>query len=168
MQCAKLGACSIGIKELPLREPVYLQQKKGHHVLYEPTNQYVEVTGGEGLILFCPGQKNTVLESSKNTEQIACNLKFRQTLNKTTCDKQVRGDIQTTTTLCQLNGRHGYVYHIGFQVGSEFVQLFEVCYDYERAAALYSHHRLNGGAIKGGFIIWGLDQNFLIFVVFGE
>lgn len=152
-----MGACSIGIKELPLREPVYLQHKRELHILYEPTNEYVEVPGGDNLVLFCPGQKNTVLESGKNTQPIACDLKFRQTLNKTTCNKQVRGDIQTTTTSCQLNGRHGYVYHIGFQVGSEFVHLFEVCYDYERAAALYSHHRLNGHAIKGEFS-WKLGE----------
>lgn len=129
-----------------------LEKASGKHILYEPTSENLEVNQGDRLVLFCPGMKNTVIDSNSDMESIACSRSFKNTLEQTSCNKQVTGNLQTTSTMCSMNGRTGHIHQIGYKVGKEFIQLFEVCYDYDRATALYSHHHINGKAIKGNLI----------------
>lgn len=60
----------------------------------------------------------------------------------------MNGDLQTTSKACQLNNRRGLIYQAGFAVERKFVGLYEMCYDSQSASALYSHHQINGKAIK--------------------
>lgn len=143
--------CSININtDLPHREPVYvLRHAHGQQQLLEPTNGHLNVASNEQLLLFCSGSRNKLIHSSSNSEIVACDSKFRRTLETTNCTKPVSPKLHNTGATCTLNNRQGLVYRVGFEVGDDHLQVYELCYDYENASALYAHHRLNGKAIGG-------------------
>lgn len=144
------NSCSIPIpKQIPENEPVYLIEKSnGHLELYEPINSNIEISSSDKLILFCPGRRNTLIDSNENSNELPCANNFRSKLQRSNCTKQVTGDLQTTSKTCHLNNQHGLIYQAGFAVERKFVELFEMCYDSHAASALYSHHQINGKAIK--------------------
>lgn len=145
------SSCSIKINsDIPHREPVYVLQKpNGKQELLEPTSGRLEIASDEQLLLFCSGSRNKLINSGSNSEVIGCDSKFRRTLQTTNCTKPVSPTLHNTEASCTLNNRHGLVYRVGFEVGEDFLQVYELCYDYESASALYAHHRLNGKAIDG-------------------
>lgn len=149
-QITERNSCSIQIsKKLPENEPVYLIQKSnGHLKLYEPSNSNIEIESTDKLILFCPGRRNTLINSNDNSNELSCGNSFQSKLHQSNCTKQVTGDLQTTSKSCQLNNRHGLIYKAGFAVERTFVELYEMCYDSQTASALYTHHQINGKAIK--------------------
>lgn len=100
------------------------------------------------IILHCPGNRNTLINSNESSKQISCDSRLQSNLNNLNCTKQVSGDLRTTNRQCFLNNRRGFIYEIGFFVNDNFAKLFEVCYDSERASSLYAFHQLNGKSIK--------------------
>lgn len=136
--------------------PLYLHKKNEKLILVEPTSGSLEVKNGATLLLSCPGGKNTIVASKNRNIRIACDsqLDFHKAVKGAVCEKSVTGNIQKTTVGCSLGARGGTAYKIGFDgigfgVKDQFIELFEVCYNYERASALYSHHKINGKAING-------------------
>lgn len=116
--------------------------------MYEPTNSKIEIPSGDKLILFCPGNRNKLSNSDENLNEIPCANNFRSKLHELNCTKQVTGDLQTTSESCQLGQRQGLVYKAGFAVERKFAELFDICYDSQTASALYTHHQINGKAIR--------------------
>lgn len=148
---AKRNVCSINEikKQLPRNEPVYIVEKlNGQVELYEPSGDSIEIESSEKLILLCPGSKNTIYDSKENVNELSCAKNFRSKLHQSNCTKQVTGDLQTTTRNCNLGNRQGLIYRAGFSIEKKFVESFEICYDSDSASALYTHHKLNGKAIK--------------------
>ena len=143
-------SCSIPItKQIPKNEPVYLiEQPNGDLKLYEPMGNNIGISSNEKLILFCPGRRNTLIQSTESSNELSCTSNFRSKLHQSNCTKQVTGDLETTTKPCQLNNRRGLIYRAGFAVQQKFVELFEICYDSESASVIYSHHEINGKAIN--------------------
>lgn len=142
--------CQIEIsKQIPKNEPVYLIEKRNGHVeLFEPSGNSIELSSPDKLILLCPGRRNTLIHSDVNTNELSCANNFRTKLHQLNCTRQVTADLQTTSTACRLNSRHGLIYRAGFTVNEKFVKLYEMCYDAQSASAIYSHHQINGKAIK--------------------
>lgn len=140
--------CSLKLSNrIPKNEPVYLVQTASNNFeLFDPSGQSSEVD--PSLTLFCPGNKNTLLNSNENSKQLTCDARFQTNVNHLNCTKQVSGDLRMTSRPCSMNNRRGFIYDIGFFVDRDFAKLFEVCYDSENAAALYAFHQLNGKAIK--------------------
>lgn len=157
-------SCRIEIsKQIPKNEPVYLiERSNGHLSLYEPTNANIEISSNDRLVLFCPGRRNTLIDSQENSNELSCASNFRSKLHQTNCTKQVTGDLQTTTKACQLNDRRGLVYKAGFNVERKFVELFEMCYDAQTASALYTHHQINGKSINCKLIWFDISCFFLL------
>lgn len=144
-------SCSIQItkKQIPKNEPVYLTgQANGHLKLYEPTSNSIEIESNDKLILFCPGRRNTLAQSGENSNELSCANNFRSKLHQSNCTKQVTGDLETTTKPCRLNERQGLIYRAGFDVERKFVELYEICFDAESASVIYTHHHINGKAIR--------------------
>lgn len=108
----------------------------------------IGISSNEKLILFCPGRRNTLIQSTESSNELSCTNNFRSKLHQSNCTKQVTGDLETTTKSCQLNNRRGLIYRAGFAVEQEFVELFEICYDSQSASVIYSHHEINGKAIN--------------------
>lgn len=125
-----------------------IEKSNGRLELYEPTDGNIEISSNNKLVLFCPGRRNTLIQSNENSNELSCNSNFRSKLQRSNCTKQVTGDLQTTTKTCQLNSRRGHIYRAGFQIEQKFVELYEMCYDAQSASALYSHHQINGKAIN--------------------
>lgn len=144
-----------------------IEQSNGHLKLYEPTSNNIEISSDEKLILFCPGRRNTLVRSKENSNELPCANNFRTKLHQSNCTKQVSGDLNTTTKLCQLNHRRGLIYRAGFDVDQKFVELFEICYDTLTASAIYTHHQINGKAIRRKSIsALLLSINLVFFLVF--
>lgn len=141
-------SCSLKLsKQLPRNEPVYLVHNSNNRFeLFDPSGETSEID--DGLTLFCPGKGNTLIESSINMVGVSCTSRFRSELHRMNCTKKVTADLQTTTQQCHLNRRNGMISEVGFFVDSNFVKLFEICYDGAMASALYAHHQINGRAIK--------------------
>lgn len=116
--------------------------------LYEPSGDSIEIESPDKLILFCPGTGNTLSDSRNNANELSCANNFRSKLHQSNCTKQVTGDLQTTTRHCELGNRQGLIYRAGFAIERKFVELFEICYDSDHASVLYTHHEINGKAIK--------------------
>lgn len=144
-------SCSIEIaQQIPKNEPVYLIEKSnGRLELYEPTNDKIEISPNDNLILFCPGKRNKLSTSNENLNELRCANNFRSKLRETNCTRQVSGDLQTTSESCQLNQqRQGLIYKAGFAVDRKFAKLYEICYDSQSASVLYTYHQINGKAIR--------------------
>lgn len=131
-----------------------IEKPNGQLELYEPTNDKIEISSTDKLILFCPGNRNKLSTSNENLNELPCARNFRSKLHETNCTKQVTGNLQTTTESCQLNQRQGLVYKAGFAVNRHFVALYEMCYDSQTASALYTHHQINGKAIRCKYFSW--------------
>lgn len=148
------GSCSMKLsKQIPRNEPVYLVQKSKNHLeLFDPSGETSEID--DKLMLFCPGNRNTLAKTNVNLVDVPCTSSFSAELHRTNCTKQVTGDLRTTTHQCHLNRRNGLIYEAGFFVDSNFVKLYDICYDSAKASALYTHHQINGRAIKCKYIRW--------------
>lgn len=146
------GSCSLKLsKQIPRNEPVYLVQKSKNRLeLFDPSGETSEID--DKLMLFCPGNRNTLAKSNVNLVDVPCTSRFRAELHRTNCTKQVTGDLRTTTRQCHLNRRNGLIYEAGFFVDSNFVKLYDICYDSAKASALFTHHQINGRAIKCKYI----------------
>lgn len=116
--------------------------------LYEPEGDSIEIKSPDKLILFCPGNGNKIFDSNDNANELLCARNFQNKLHESNCTKQVTGDLQTTSRNCALGNRRGLIYRSGFAIENSFVESFEMCYDSQTASALYSHHQINGKAIK--------------------
>lgn len=152
---AEKDSCSIKIKkQIPRNEPVYIVEKSnGRMELYEPTSDSIEIETPDKLILFCPGNKNTLSDSNASANELACERNFRSKLHQSNCTKQVTGDLQTTSHSCGMGNRRGLIYRSGFAIENKFVESFEICYDTQSASVLYTHHQINGKAIKRTYFI---------------
>jgi hypothetical protein len=73
-------------------------------------------------------------------------------LHNLNCTREIVGDLRVTRDKCSNND--GNVVDIGFKLNhQEFVTLFNVCYNNKTASAIYATHRINGKAIKCGWIV---------------
>lgn len=143
--------CQIEITkmQIPKNEPVYiLQTSKGHLGLYEPDGSNIDISSNDKLILYCPGRRNTLIHSTDSSAELSCNSNFYDRVHESNCTKPVVGDLVTTTNTCRLNNRQGLIYKAGFSYVRKFVESFAICYDSMRASVLYTHHRINGKAIR--------------------
>lgn len=144
------GSCSLKLsKQIPRNEPVYLLQKSKNRLeLLDPDGEISDIGTDDKLILFCPGKRNTLINSNVDIADVPCTGRFHNQLHKMNCTKQVTGDLRMTTRPCRLNARKGIIYEAGFFVDDIFLKLYEMCYESATASALYTHHQLNGRAIK--------------------
>lgn len=160
-------------------DPLYLTRNEHNRlVLFEPTGKVTPVGSGEEVILECPaevkapgGNKNN-FKSKKNAKdpppsarggaknifkEISCNThsKFDTAVNSVTCPKRVDAELIVTERPCGITANEedidGVFYEIGFKVeqGQNFIKLYEICYDRTAESVIFSHHVINGKAIKG-------------------
>lgn len=150
---AKNAGCPIKLPtDVPKNEPVYLETNSdGSYQLYIPTGKDNLIPSNEAIVLLCPGSKNSLSTGKEATDQLTCNKnKFQTELNKVNCTKQVSGELQITEQLCGSTSREGRgnIALVGYTAKSQFVELFQICYNLARASAIYSYHTLHGKVIK--------------------
>lgn len=144
-------ACSFKLPiDVPPNEPVYLLHNKNGYSLFEPDSQISTVN--EKIVLLCPGKQNKL--SEEHVSELTCNRKrvFNINPQSINCTKQVSGDLKVTQEKCA--GNSGVIFHAGFRIDSEFVELYDICYNKQTASTIYTKHRLNGKAIKCKCLFW--------------
>lgn len=135
--------------DVPRNEPVYLlKTNKNGFKIFEPTEKVNSLPVDSKVVLLCPGKKNTL--SVEAVSEITCSKAHTFDVNPKSinCTKQVSGDLQVTDRKCGAGNDMGIIYQAGFLVNPEFVALYEMCYNKDRASVIYTNHILNGKAIK--------------------
>ena len=111
--------------------------------------------------VFCPGKNNKVLLNtgsnvSSNVQklELKCESSAKFTwnnqfyeLNRLNCSRAVAASVISTERKCA-DGQ-GHISEIGYETSAtEFLKLYDVCYDSSTASTFWSNHIINGKAIK--------------------
>ncbi|KAM7344139.1 salivary protein Tsal1-like [Cochliomyia hominivorax] len=135
--------------------PVILTSTSGNdYKLFKPTGQVTKLNEGTSLLLACTGQRNVLKKPKQVTLELKCSKgKFVDSkkkvhkLSKLICKSIPKSSLQKTDVQCS-NG-HGYIYETGFIINDKFYgPVFEICYSNTTENTFYTHHKLNGAAIK--------------------
>ncbi|KAM7342770.1 salivary protein Tsal1-like [Cochliomyia hominivorax] len=135
--------------------PVILTSTSGNdYDLLKPTGEVTNLKEGTRLLLVCTGKKNVFKKTKYDTLELKCSKgKFVdsknkvQKLSKLVCHSIPRSSLKITNEECS-NG-NGYIYETGFVIKNKFYgPVFEICYSNTTENTFYTHHKLNGAAIK--------------------
>jgi hypothetical protein len=150
---AKRKGCSFSVHGQSDKISPILVKKNN---LIVPNNGKVKLKTRENITVLCPDSEN-YLENSpdqSNLMSVQCiQGKFLRldnqdlTFDDLRCNRMIRGTVTTTKRKCG-NGT-GKIYKIGYKLEPRiFIELIQVCYNYQNGASLYTQHFLYGQDIK--------------------
>lgn len=152
--------CSIKLNEdIKGFAPVILTAaKRKYYQLFRPTGEVTRLKTGTRLLLACTGHKNVFTDTNFHMLQLKC-LKGNfvdannneQALSKLTCKSIPTSTLRLTADKCA-RGK-GLIYESGFMLENDFYgPIFEICHNTTTDQTIYTHHILNGAAIKCKFV----------------
>lgn len=136
--------CILNIeKDFVKNQPLLLDTHKNWPTL-ENTNGFLRIAPGENILLHCPGGFRNIPEIEV-TATCERDTKFR--IGRNTYDYsdfECRNDVEITIrrTGRQCRVEDSEAVKVGYMVGANFLEVFEVCLDKERNAPVEAKHRL--------------------------
>ncbi|KAF5286013.1 hypothetical protein FQR65_LT13010 [Abscondita terminalis] len=135
-------------------QPLLLRNiSKWTYDFFIPEGKTLNMEVKEPITFLCPSKGNVIEGVNTNMTSYECNNKELLSKNGNTvpfdsiqCKSIVKGSVITTSRRCGNN--MGKIMNIGYQVTrTQFLTLFESCYDSKRVNPIYTNHTIYGQAV---------------------
>lgn len=138
-----------------LNAPVILVMNvpsKGYK-LFQPIAKQTHFLEESKIKLICTNEDNFLKRSSGNQLTLTCTdgefldaSGAKREIRGISCEKLPTYVIKKTTERCAVNF---FIYHVGYEIDSRFYgPIYKICYGDNNPAGFYTHHIINGQALK--------------------
>uniref|UniRef100_A0A1B0G3Y0 DNA/RNA non-specific endonuclease/pyrophosphatase/phosphodiesterase domain-containing protein n=1 Tax=Glossina morsitans morsitans TaxID=37546 RepID=A0A1B0G3Y0_GLOMM len=138
-----------------LNAPVILVMNvpsKGYK-LFQPIAKQTHFLDESKIKLICTNEDNFLKRSSGNQLTLTCTdgefldaSGAKREIRGISCEKLPTYVIKKTTERCAVNF---FIYHVGYEIDSRFYgPIYKICYGDNNPAGFYTHHIINGQALK--------------------